>query len=188
MSYCSQCGSKVSENAKFCENCGSEVNLLKRGIQKNPQAQQEPVCVRKQEALPGTNSTPVKENAVSFNPPSDFTEEFYQEDIEQNKLMGVLSYLSFLVLIPLFADKGSKFARFHANQGLVLCLAEVAFVVVYMILSAILVGISFNLLFLATLLGLLGLVFPVLAIMGIINVANGKAKELPVIGKVRLLK
>lgn len=42
--------------------------------------------------------------------------------------------------------------------------------------------------FIATLFSLLGIVFLVLAIIGIINAANGKAKELPVIGKYRILK
>ena len=32
------------------------------------------------------------------------------------------------------------------------------------------------------------LVFLVLAVIGIINAANGRAKELPVIGKIKLLK
>ena len=42
--------------------------------------------------------------------------------------------------------------------------------------------------FIATLFSLLGIVFLVLDIIGIINAANGKAKELPVIGKYRILK
>ena len=42
--------------------------------------------------------------------------------------------------------------------------------------------------FIATLFSLLGIVFLVLVIIGIINAANGKAKELPVIGKYRILK
>lgn len=36
--------------------------------------------------------------------------------------------------------------------------------------------------------GVAALVFPVLAVMGIINVLNGQEKELPVIGKIRLIR
>lgn len=36
--------------------------------------------------------------------------------------------------------------------------------------------------------GLCGLVFLALAILGIVNAASGKAKELPVIGKYKILK
>ena len=102
--------------------------------------------------------------------------------------MGVLAYLSWLVLIPIFAAKDSKFARFHANQGLVLLIASAIFGVVRWILSEILFAISWRLYFVTIIISLLGLAFLALAIIGIVNAATGKAKELPVIGKIRILK
>ena len=39
-----------------------------------------------------------------------------------------------------------------------------------------------------TLLGLVNLVFLVMLVLGIVNAANGRAKELPVIGKFKILK
>lgn len=42
-----------------------------------------------------------------------------EKDIEDNKVIAALSYLGILVLIPLLAKKESKFAQFHAKQGLV---------------------------------------------------------------------
>lgn len=98
--------------------------------------------------------------------------------------MGILAYLSWLVLIPLIAAPKSPFARFHANQGLILAIIEIACSIVLGALSRIpAVGIIFSIL-----LSLLGLVFLLFSILGIVNVANGKAKELPIIGKIRLLK
>ena len=98
--------------------------------------------------------------------------------------MGILSYLSWLVLIPLIAAPKSPFARFHANQGLILAIIEIAFGIVLGALSLIpVIGIVFNII-----LSLLGLVFLLFSILGIVNAANGKAKELPVIGKIRLIK
>ena len=44
----------------------------------------------------------------------------YDADVEENKLMAALSYLWILFLIPLLAKKSSKFAQFHAKQGLAL--------------------------------------------------------------------
>lgn len=38
------------------------------------------------------------------------------------------------------------------------------------------------------LLGLVNIIFLVLAIIGIVNAVNGKAKELPIIGKYRVIK
>lgn len=130
----------------------------------------------------------IEEKLNALNDTADTTAEYDKVDIEQNKGMAVLAYLGILVLIPLFAAKESKFARFHSNQGLLLCIAAIAYSIVYTILSPIIIAISWRLSIIVSLLGLFSLVFLVLAIIGIINAANGKAKELPVIGKYKLLK
>ncbi len=58
---------------------------------------------------------------------ADTTSEFDPNDINQNKIMAILAYFGILVVIPILAAKESKFARFHANQGLVLFIASVAY-------------------------------------------------------------
>ncbi len=134
------------------------------------------------------------ENKLSkLNDTADTTAQFDPKDIEQNKVMALLSYLGILVLIPIFAAKESKFARFHAGQGLNLLIALVAWAIVHRVAMAILGAILlpdawrvYSLL--GTILSLIYIVFTVLAIIGIINALNGKAKELPVIGKYKLLK
>ena len=98
------------------------------------------------------------------------------------------TYLGLLFLVPMFAAPNSKYARYHANQGLVLSLAAVAFGIVYVILVFLLLAISWRLTFLTSILGLLWIAYPVLAVIGIINALNGKAKELPFIGKIKILK
>ena len=123
----------------------------------------------------------------NLNNTTDTTTQFDPKDIESNKAMGVLAYLGILVLIPLFAAKESKFARFHTNQGLVLCIAEILYGVAYSILSGIILAISWRLYALVSIIGILGLVFFVFAVIGIINAANGKAKELPLIGKYKVI-
>ena len=119
---------------------------------------------------------------------ADTTAEFDPNDINQNKIMAILAYFGILVVIPIFAAKESKFARFHANQGLVLFIASVAYWIMLEIIKSIIVSISTGLLLITTILGLTYLVFMVLGIMGIVNAATGKAKELPIIGKFSLLK
>ncbi len=114
----------------------------------------------------------------------DSTAEFDQNDIQQNKAMAILAYLSWLVLIPLFAAKESKFARFHCNQGIILAIIEIAVWIVFAFLLFIPV---LRWLFLIIEL-LISLVFLAFAILGIVNAANGKAKELPIIGKIKLLQ
>jgi uncharacterized membrane protein len=41
-------------------------------------------------------------------------------DVEANKTLAAISYLWILCLIPLLTKQDSKFAQFHAKQGLVL--------------------------------------------------------------------
>lgn len=111
----------------------------------------------------------------------DTTAEFDQSDIQQNKVMAVLAYFGLLFLVPLLAAKESKYAKFHTNQGLVLWIAGLIAGVVSSILAVIpVVG--------AILGALISLVMFALMIIGIVNAATGKAKELPVIGKIKLLK
>lgn len=130
----------------------------------------------------------IEEKLSVINNTADTTAEFEQQDIEKNKFMAILAYFGILVLIPIFAAKDSKFARFHANQGLVLCIAAVIYSVAYSILSGVIVAISWRLYWLVSIVGLLGLIFLVWFVLGIINAAGGRAKELPFIGHFRLLK
>lgn len=103
------------------------------------------------------------------------------KDAADNKVMAILAYLGILFLVPLLAAKESPFARFHANQGLLLFIAGIALYVVYFILLMLvpMVGLIFGITFLGIL---------VLMIMGIMNAAQGQMKELPLIGKYRIIK
>ncbi len=114
----------------------------------------------------------------------DSTASYDPEDARRNMAMAILAYLSWLVLIPLFLAKNSKFARFHCNQGLILAILETICWVVLGILGGLpLLGWIFRLIN-----GVPGVVFLLYAILGIVNAVNGRAKELPVIGSFRVLR
>ena len=49
-----------------------------------------------------------------------------EKDIQEGKFFAVISYLSFLCIISLVLKKGNNFALYHAKQGLVLFVFEVA--------------------------------------------------------------
>ena len=103
--------------------------------------------------------------------------------------MAILAYFGPLVLIPILAAKGSKFARYHSNQGLVLLLLCIAYSIVISILSGILLAISWRLSFLVSIITTVGsLGITVLAILGIVHAAKGETKPLPLIGGIKLLK
>ena len=129
-----------------------------------------------------------EEKISSINNTPDTTSEFDPQDIEKNKFMAILAYFGILVLIPIFAAKDSKFARYHSNQGLILCSVGILYSIGYSILSSIILAISWRLYWLVSIIGILGLALLVWFVIGIINAASGKAKELPFIGHFKLLK
>ena len=115
---------------------------------------------------------------------------FDQNEVRQNKGMGVLSYLGILVLIPLLAgDKRSEYVKHHANQGLVLfILSSLVDLVegewVWGLHSIIHFGGGiFSWIF-----DILGLAFLVLMVMGIVAACRGERRELPLIGKIKFFK
>lgn len=172
MAYCGKCGAQYQEGTKFCPSCGAPLS----------QAQAQ----RPQQS---GNQNNYEERLRQLNNTADRTSQYSKADIEQNKIMAILAYLSYLVLIPLFAAKESKFARFHVNQGLVLVITETLWWVVTGVLTNIFYAISFGLgTLVSAIAGLANIVFFILLIIGIANAANGLAKELPVIGKFRILK
>lgn len=100
-------------------------------------------------------------------------------DVEKNKVMAIIAYLGCLCLIPLFAAKDSPFARYHANQGLVLLLIGLGVGIFSNFMSFGMIHIFF----LALQMGIF-----VLAVLGIINAANGKMAPLPLIGGITIIK
>jgi uncharacterized membrane protein len=116
------------------------------------------------------------------------TLEVEAEDAEKNKIFGILAYLGILCLVPILVAKDSPFAKYHANQGLVLFLTELVFSIALYIVSIITINILSFLGFIVPILNLIYLGPLVLLIIGIINAAAGKCVPLPVIGGIKLLK
>ncbi|MCE0498688.1 MAG: DUF4339 domain-containing protein [Methylacidiphilales bacterium] len=110
------------------------------------------------------------------------------EDAEKNKLFGIIAYVSILWLVPYLAAKDSPFAKYHANQGFVLFIVEVALwlvlTIIYQIIGMLGLSAFASIAFVLSFawLAILGLV-----IYGVLNAAFGKCVPLPVIGGVRVL-
>jgi len=136
-------------------------------------------------ADPGVNNPdstkPVDLKAIMGTPEAL---EVNAEDADSNKVFGILAYLGPLCFIPIIVAKDSPYAKYHANQGLVLFLAEVAI----MIITSAIVFIPFIGIIVYFLHLICSLLFLVVSIIGIINAAAGKCVPLPVIGGIKLLK
>ncbi len=188
MSFCKNCGKELKDEARFCAACGTPVSEVVTA-----QQQAQPYQPQK-----GQNFA---RDIAQLNNTADYTSQIDPKDAAENKVYAILAYIGILVLVTIFgAPKNSKFARFHANQGLTLLIAEV----IYGIFTGIICGIiraivpDYQFIFggtgaavysvVSVLLSLISIVFLVFAIIGIVNAATGKAKELPIIGKIKILK
>ena len=160
MAFCNNCGNKVGDNASFCGNCGTPIE---KKAETNNESNQD-----------------TSANDTQVNKPTAST-------VDNDTLMGVMCYLSLLVLIPIFAAKNNKFIRFHANQGIILCILGVLWWLLLWIIGnlpyLVLLAIMYRVIEYA------GIAFiMLLAILGIINVAKHEEAELPFIGKFRIIK
>lgn len=199
MAYCGKCGKQIDNGVKFCPSCGEALqtpgpeaqNPETPNVETEQPRQPEPTAEEKLQQA----TTTIDAMAQKLGNTADNTTEFTKDDIESNKVMALLSYFGFLVLVPIFAAKESPYARYHANQGAVLFLALIGYGVADAVVSGILKAILARALGLwsvytlcNSVLSLLYIAFTILAVIGIINVLNGRARELPLIGKFRVLK
>lgn len=95
-----------------------------------------------------------------------------------NKSLAIISYITiigWLVAYFIGKDKADALLKYHLRQSLGLAIVNIVFSVVLNIVATMIPSLSF--------LGLIGFVFIILWIMGIINAANGAMKPVPFIGK-----
>ncbi len=93
-------------------------------------------------------------------------------EVSTKTVMGVLSYIGPLVIVSYLTSKDDPFVKFHIKQGLVLFAIEVALWIIQL---------TFWQLWVITSAIRLGAV--VLSIVGIVNVVQGKEKEIPLVGQ-----
>lgn len=92
-------------------------------------------------------------------------------DHHSNTGMAILAYLGILIIIPFLAESHKDpFVKFHLKQGLVLIITEVIAWFLWIVPLGFLIA------------WLVWLCIFVLIIIGVVNAASGKQKELPVIG------
>ena len=155
---------------RYCSSCGNRID---------ENAKICPVCGARTEKNSESSSFQMKlEDFINnFTNTANTTAEYSAEDINKNRHMAILAYLGLLFLVPLFAAKDSPFARYHTNQGILLFVVQTIGIAATQIPYAGWVA------------GAIVNVFTTaLLVIGLINAFKGEAKELPVIGKFRILK
>jgi len=164
----------MPEKAAFCPDCGE--------------------CAYNSGKNTNTDNTESKSDerrrGMSGN---DYTSYFHPADIEANKGISLVAYILFFV--PLLVAPDSKFARFHVNQGLIVFIVSIVLSIMQNIFRFgnwwnwgnwnSFNGFFFNPFSLA--IGLMQFGLLACIVYGIVNAVNGKAVELPLIGKFRLI-
>ena len=208
MAFCSNCGAKLEENAGFCANCGTAVKAPAQPANVNvaqPQYQQPQAQYQQPQAQAQTDCAKmfsdfwnkivgwVKKQLDT----DDHSAMLDPRDVADNKVFGIFAYPGLFCLIPMFAaPKNSKFSRYHANQGLLLLICNAIYAIICCLLNLIKVPVyrfgfrvgSTTPVIIPIILAILSLPIIALVVLGIINVVNGKCKDLPFIGKIKLLK
>ncbi len=180
MIFCPKCGNQLQEGAKFCPGCGATV-----------------------QTAPNSAASSQSAFAKLMNTP-DTTAQYDPQDAAKNKVMAILAYIGPCIALPFLMARNSKYARYHMHQAFALSVFSSVYYLAYTILQWFLdlifiesesaFGITMSRItsdvpytILSVIIALPALLILAYIVLGIINVVNGKAKELPIIGKFSLL-
>lgn len=162
MAFCRYCGQPIQEGSRFCASCGAKLE-------------------ENQGAAAG------EAPAAPPNAGGDGARE-----AEGSRFVCAISYIGILFFVPLIAYPNSRFAKFHANQALVLLIASIILRTACEAMSALFYALPL----LPNMVGNFGgWVFDLAAwalplagtIFGFVNAVNGKEQPLPLIGKFNLI-
>ena len=118
---------------------------------------------------------------------SEKVEQVNTSNTNDTRLIEICSYLGLLVLIPIIKMNESDSIRFHANQGLVLLIANTLFNIVTGFLSVIFMWSDIFKLLIAIIQMVVSIGMFALAVIGIVNAYQGKKQDLPIIGHFSIL-
>lgn len=174
MKTCNVCGAQVEDGVMFCPKCGANLGAAAGAGQNAGQGAQQ-----------------FQQNAQNFVNGLDRTSEYDPADINETKVVNILSYLSILFFLPLVVYPNSRVGKFHANQALLMLILSACLSVVTSITAtlAFAVGLGWPFIVLSSIFGsVTGLVFFAAFIFELVNIINNKVVELPLIGKIKIIK
>ncbi len=90
MANCTNCGTQPKDGVKFCPGCGAALQAQTVPREASPQQP------RTQNGQPPKQKGSAKGKLSDLNNTADTTASFRPDDIEKNKMMGVLAYILFL--------------------------------------------------------------------------------------------
>lgn len=216
MLICPKCGVELDDGVVFCSKCGTNVtyqsqptgsnttnNTQQQQTQTQTQSQANSFAQQQNSNYNGSASDKFK---AGVNSAVNKTKTFFFDtadessmqdaaDVKENKILALVSYLGYFFFIPMIVKPYSRYLRFHGNQGLTLALYLLAVTIVNTIITSI-IGLAAVTITAALVVTIVNAIihfilygsFLLLAGIGIYNAVKGYAKELPLIGKIRILR
>ena len=184
--HCSKCGANMSYDAKFCPECGA---LKEDKIYEDPynNMNSDPAGGMGGSANNNTNSNSgsytdggannnTNGNSGSYtNDGQNYNFGGYIDSSSDDKIYGIVTYITWIGLLVVFVMTSlnniprSEYVKFHMNQAMVI--------------------------FLFALLGLIpyigwiwGIFMLIIWVMGLISACQGEMKEVPLFGKIKIIK
>ena len=125
----------------------------------------------------------------------DYTDSFSLEEIESGKALSIVSYL--IPLVPFILSKKNNYVKFHTINVMNILFTYLIFLIIKRTLSyifgtpcdlvsglkCIILPISLRIFF-----AFINMIFSFIILYGVLNVCNNKAKEIPIISKIKLFK
>jgi len=130
----------------------------------------------------------------NFMNTTDTAGEYTDEDRKKNKANALLCYIPFVVFYFIFTgkSKNSKYLSFHSNQGLLVTFLYIVSFIITALLEVLFKKDSFIRNDIPGWVGFISYILYCISFLstlfGIINTSNESSKELPIIGKFRILK
>ena len=193
MKKCPSCNKDVESKAKFCSFCGEKLTKSKKAKESEPQKEK------------GKDSSEIfnkiSDNIEKILETEDTSKDYKKEDIESYKGLAILSYLGPLALVPYLKGKDYKYSYYHAVQGMNLLLVWVAYTILAILFYQIKVTKSCDYIWgrigncitttpwwIKLPFGIIGFALFALNIIGIVYALLGKAKKLPLVDKINIIK
>lgn len=200
MLICPKCGTELNDGVVFCSKCGTNVTHQSQPTgspvqNEQPHEQQNYNGTTSDKFRAGVNNAVYKTKTFFFN---TVDESSMQDaaDVQENKILALVSYLGYFFFIPMIVKPYSRYLRFHGNQGLTLCLYLFIVSIINSVLTGIIGVAGYTSIGAAIVVNIINAIisfifygsFVLLAGVGIYNAVKGYARELPVIGRIRILR
>lgn len=187
---CTSCGAPLSENVKFCEQCGTPV-AQESAAESAAEATQQAAAAA---FAAGTAAQAGQQQYANYNQQQQgaYQQQAYQQQYQQpyqayqpyaqvagpsdtQRALAMLIYLSGLIglIVALCVrDRNDPFITHHLNNVVVITIGSIIFSLLCIII-----------------IGFIGLIFLfVVWLMGIIQAYNGEIKDLPLISSIKIIK